>query len=247
MVLSFPTASETFQVNEVNRDHAKRAAGECAASWVQKGMRVGLGTGSTTTYALEALGRRVREEGLSFAGVATSMATERTARRLGLPLVTLAEAGRLDMAIDGADEIDPEWRLIKGGGGAHTREKIVAAQADRFVVLVDESKVVRRLGSAFPVPVEVVPLAVHSVTEALRRLGAAPTLRLVEGGTPACTDQDFHILDAFFDGGIENPEALGRAIKNIPGVLDHGIFAGYTTDVLVGNETGGVRTLAKRM
>ncbi len=209
-------------------------------------MRVGLGTGSTMAYALEALGRRVREEGLSFSGVATSMATEQAARRLGLPLVTLAEADRLDMAMDGADEIDPQWCLIKGGGGAHTREKIVAAQADRFVVLVDESKVVRRLGSAFPVPVEVVPLAVHPVTEALRRLGASVTkLRTDEGGTPVHTDQDFHILDALFEGGIENPEALGRAIKNIPGVLDHGIFAGYTTDVLVGDEEGGVRTLAR--
>ena len=208
-------------------------------------MRIGLGTGTTMAYTLEALGYRVREEGLSFSGVATSMATEKMARRLGLPLVTLAEAGRLDMAIDGADEIDPQWCLIKGGGGAHTREKIVAAQADRFVVLVDESKVVRCLGFAFPVPVEVMPLAVHPVTEALRRLGAAPKLRTDEEGTPVYTDQDFHILDAFFEGGIENPEALGRAIKNIPGVLDHGIFAGYTTDVLVGDETGGVRTLAK--
>lgn len=229
----------------MNRDHAKRAAGECAASRVQEGMRVGLGTGTTMSYALEALGRRVREEGLAFAGVATSMATERTARRLGLPLVTLAEAGRLDMAIDGADEIDSKWRLIKGGGGAHTREKIVAAQADRFLVLVDESKVVRRLGVAFPVPVEVVPLAVHPVTEALRRLGATPTLRTDAERTPVHTDQNFHILDAFFEGGIENPEALGRAIKNIPGVLEHGIFAGYATDVLVGDETGDVRTLAK--
>lgn len=208
-------------------------------------MRVGLGTGSTMAFALEALGRRVREEGLSFSGVVTSVATEKIACRLGLPLVTLAEAGRLDMAIDGADEIDPQWRLIKGGGGAHTREKIVAAQADRFVVLVDESKVVRQLGAAFPVPVEVVPLAVNPVTEALRRIGAAPTLRTDESGTPVHTDQDFHILDAFFEGGIENPEALGRAIKNIPGVLEHGIFAGYTTDVLLGDETGGVRTLAK--
>ncbi len=208
-------------------------------------MRVGLGTGTTMAYALDALGRRVREEGLSFSGVATSIATERMARRLGLPLVTLAEAGRLDIAIDGADEIDPQWCLIKGGGGAHTREKIVASQADRFVVLVDESKVVRRLGFAFPVPVEVVPLAVHPVTEALRRLGAAPKLRTDEGGMPVYTDQDFHILDASFEGGIENPEALGRAIRNIPGVLDHGIFAGYATDVLVGDEAGGVRTLAK--
>lgn len=227
------------------QDPAKRAAGEQAASWVQNGMRIGLGTGSTVAYALEALGRRVREEGLSFSGVPTSIATEQIARRLALPLATLAEAGRLDMAIDGADEIDPHWRLIKGGGGAHTREKIVAAQAERFVALVDESKVVQRLGAAFPVPVEVVPLAAAPVMEALRRLGASPSLRTDKTGAPVCTDQAFHILDAFFEGGIEDPEALGPAIKNIPGVLDHGIFAGYTTDVLVGGEDGSVRTLVK--
>ena len=227
------------------QDRAKRAAGEQAASLVQNGMRIGLGTGSTVRYALEALGRRVREEGLSFAGVPTSLATEEVARRLALPLVTLVEAGRLDMAIDGADEIDPHWRLIKGGGGAHTREKIIAGQADRFVVLVDESKVVRRLGAAFPVPVEVVPLAVHPVMEALRTLGASPALRTDPRGAPVCTDQAFHILDAFFEGGVEDPEGLGSVIKNIPGVLDHGIFAGYTTDVLVGDEDGSVRTLGQ--
>lgn len=227
------------------QDHAKRAAGEKAAAWVKNGMRVGLGTGSTAAYALEALGRRVREEGLSFAGVPTSIATEQMARRLALPLVTLAEAGRLDMAIDGADEIDPHWRLIKGGGASHARERIVAAQADRFVVLVDDSKVVRRLGSTFPVPVEVMPFAAHPVMEALRQLGAVPELRMDENGAPVRTDQAFHILDAFFEGGFEDPEALGPAIRNIPGVLDHGIFAGYTTDVLVGNEDGSVRTLAK--
>lgn len=227
------------------QDHAKRAAGEQAASWVQNGMRIGLGTGSTVAYALEALGRRVREEGLSFSGVPTSIATEEIARRLALPLVTLAEAGRLDMAIDGADEIDPHWRLIKGGGGAHTREKIVAEQAARFIVLVDESKVVQRLGAAFPVPVEVAPFAAAPVMEALRRLGASPALRTDETGAPVCTDQAFYILDASFEGGVEDPEALGPAIKNIPGVLDHGIFAGYATDVLVGGEDGSVRTLAK--
>ncbi len=227
------------------QDRAKRAAGEQAASWVQNGMRIGLGTGSTVAYALEALGRRVREEGLSFSGVPTSLATEQIARRLDLPLVALAETGRLDMAIDGADEIDPHWRLIKGGGGAHTREKIIAGQADRFAVLVDGSKVVRRLGAAFPVPVEVVPLAARSVMEALRDLGASPALRTDKSGGPVCTDQAFHILDALFEGGIEDPEALGSAIKNIPGVLDHGIFVGYTTDVLIGGEDGSVRTLGK--
>ena len=139
LVLYFPLSADTFRENTENRastmkkqDRAKRAAGEQAASLVQHGMRIGLGTGSTVRYALEALGRRVREEGLSFAGVPTSLATEEIARRLALPLVTLAEAGRLDMAIDGADEIDPHWRLIKGGGGAHTREKIIAGASRPF-------------------------------------------------------------------------------------------------------------------
>lgn len=224
------------------QDHAKRAAGEAAAALVESGMRVGLGTGSTTAFALQALGRRIREEGLMMVGVPTSFAAERLARAEGIPLTTLDVLDALDLALDGADEVDPALRLIKGRGAAHTREKVVAAQARRFVVLVDPSKEVARLGTRMPVPVEVLPMALGPVRRALERLGARPALRLGQRKDgPVVSDQGFWIVDAHFEGGIDDPEALDRALNDLPGVLDHGLFLGLATDVLVGEEGGGVR------
>jgi ribose 5-phosphate isomerase A len=229
---------------------AKRAAGEAAAALVEPGMRVGLGTGSTTAFALEALGRRVREERLDVAGVPTSFAAERLARRHGVPLTTLDALGldrlppgapALDLALDGADEVDPALDLIKGRGAAHTREKIVAALAARFVVLADPSKEVPRLGERMPVPVEVLPMAVAAVERALRGLGAAPALREGSGKDgPVVTDQGLWILDARFPG-IPDAARLDAALRAIPGVLDHGLFVGLATDVLIGEAGGGVR------
>ena len=228
-----------------DRDAAKRAAGVKAASFVQDGMTVGLGTGSTTSYALIELGRRIREENLEIAGSATSYAAEIQARAVGIPLVSLAEIDSLDIALDGADEVDPMLNLIKGRGGAHTREKIVASFAIEFVVLVDESKLVDRLGSIFPVPIEILPMAHHPVEMTLRRIGGEPELRLgrMKDG-PVVTDQGFWIIDCRFDS-IGDAADLDRQIKMIPGVLDHGLFVGLATTVLVGGNDGSVRELAR--
>ena len=228
---------------------AKRAAGHAAIELVRDGMRLGLGTGSTTAFAIEALGARIRTEGLDVVGVATSFQAERLARAAGVPLATLDALGLdtlgsgpvLDLAFDGADEVDPQGRLIKGRGAAHVREKVVASLAARFVVLVDPSKEVPRLGTRMPVPVEALPMAVPAVARTLRRLGAEPMLR--EGQAkdgPVVTDQGFWVIDARFPS-IAAPETLSVQIDQIPGVLGHGLFLDLATDVLVGEPDGSVR------
>ena len=233
-----------------SRNAAKRAAGDAAAALVRDGMRLGLGTGSTTAFALQAIGRRVRDEGLGVAGVPTSFAAERLARTHGIPLLTLDDLGldrlapgekALDLALDGADEISPALDLIKGRGAAHTREKVVAALAERFVVLGDPSKNVETLGTSMPVPVEVLPMAEPSVTQTLRALGAEPVLRMGEKKDgPVVTDQGLWILDARWADGIDDPVRLSAQIHETPGVLDHGLFLGMATDVLIGSPDGGV-------
>lgn len=226
------------------RAAAKRAVGERVAAMVADGMRLGLGTGSTAARAIEALGRRVRAEGLRVAGIPTSFFAERLAREHGIPLTTFDAVDRLDLAFDGADEVDPNLDLIKGRGAAHTREKVVAAQARRFVVLVDETKLVGRLGAKMPLPVEVLPMAATPVMRALERMGARPELRMgLRKDGPVVTDQGFWIVDAHFDGGIEDPAALDAALLALPGVLDHGLFIARATDVLVGEPGGAVRRL----
>lgn len=225
---------------------AKRAAGIAAAALVEDGMRIGLGTGSTTAFAIEAVGRRIREEGIDVGGVPTSFAAQRLARQHGVPTLTLDDLGLaslpstqapLDLALDGADEVDPEGRLIKGRGAAHVREKVVASLAARFAVLVDPSKLVDRLGASMPVPVEVLPMAEPAVSRSLRRLGAEPELRMGERKDgPVVTDQGLWVIDARFDG-IDEPARLGAEMDGLPGVLGHGLFLGLTTDVLVGGET----------
>ena len=238
-----------------DQDAAKRAAGTAAADLVLSGMRLGLGTGSTTAFALEAIGRRVREEGLEVAGVPTSFDAARLARQHGIPLLTLDELGlgdsppeapALDLALDGADEVSPSLDLIKGRGAAHVREKVVAALAARFVVLADPSKEVERLGTRMPVPVEVLPMAEPAVAHALRGLGAEPELRMGQSKDgPVVTDQGLWVTDAHFRGGIAEPGPLAAALDAIPGVLGHGLFLGMATDVLVGTPEGGVRHRAR--
>ena len=235
-------------------DPAKRAAGEAAAALVESGMRLGLGTGSTTAYAIRAVGRRVREEGLDVVGVPTSLAAERLARASGVPVAGLAELGldalpagapALDLALDGADEVDPALDLIKGRGAAHVREKVVAALAARFAVLVDAGKLVDRLGTTAPVPVEVLPFAEPAVSRALRALGADARLREAERKDgPVVTDQGLWVIDARFPG-IDDAAALGAQIDGTPGVLGHGLFVGLATDVLVGEGGGQVRHLVR--
>ncbi len=225
----------------MDRDAAKRAAGRKAASLVRDGMTLGLGTGSTTAYALNAIGRRVEADGLDVRGVPTSFGSERLARTCGIPLTTLDDDPQLDLAIDGADEVDEALRLIKGGGGAHAREKVVATQAERFIVVVDPTKRVNRLGQQAPVPVEVLPMAVTPVTNALHDLGATPELRTGDRKDgPVVTDQGLWILDAHFPDHIPDVNALTEALCARPGVLDHGLFLNLATDVLVGHPNGSV-------
>lgn len=229
-----------------NLEAAKKAVGIAVVAYIEAGMRVGLGTGSTAAYAIAALGQRVHDEALNIFGMPTSFVAEQQARRFGIPIVTPDEVDRLDVAFDGADEVDPHLGLIKGRGAAQTREKIVATLADRFIVLVDATKLVDRLGSKMPVPVEVLPMALVPVMRALSRLGAEPKLRMgLRKDGPVVTDQGFWVVDAFFKG-IESPEQIDQAILKIPGVLDHGLFLGIASDVLVGEMDGRVRHLKKR-
>lgn len=229
----------------VGLNAAKRVAAIKAAALVESGMRVGLGTGSTTAFAIEELGRRIRNEGLEILGVPTSSSASILARRHGLPVRTLDELGGLDIALDGADEVDPRLDLIKGRGAAHTGEKVVASEAARFVVLVDESKLVGRLGSRMPVPVEVVPMAAGSVSRRIQAIGGTPEIREgVRKDGPVVTDQGFWIIDATFDAITDTAE-LDRALHSIPGVLEHGLFIGLATDVFVGASDGSVDHLSR--
>jgi ribose 5-phosphate isomerase A len=213
---------------------AKEAAGRHAASLVTTGMRVGLGTGSTVHFTIEALA----EAHLEISCAATSTQTEELARSLGLHVTEPDHLGRLDIAIDGADEVSADFHLTKGGGGAHTREKIVAAMADRFVVVVDESKLVDRLGP-FGTPVEVLDFAPGVITSSLMGLGAKDVS--VRAGR---SDNGNLLLDAHF-GEIDDPDALAAALVAIPGVVDHGIFPASMVERVVVAGTGGVRELVR--
>ncbi len=228
------------------RKQAKMAAAEAVIHLVEDGMTLGLGTGSTASLAIEALGRRIEKEKLRVTGVPTSFASERLARACGIPLGTLDTNGDIDLAFDGADECDSGLNLIKGRGAAHTREKIVAFGASRFVILIDASKRVDRLGSHMPLPVEVVPMAVSPVMACLRALGAHPELRMgVKKDGPVVTDQGFWVIDAQFDAGISDPAIVDRTLLDTPGVLDHGLFLDMATDVLVGLDSGDVEHLRR--
>ncbi|HAY36768.1 MAG TPA: ribose 5-phosphate isomerase A, partial [Bacteroidetes bacterium] len=175
----------------------------------------------------------------------TSFASERLARQHGIPVSTLDETPELDLAFDGADEVDADMTLIKGRGAAQTREKIVAAQAARFVVLVDESKMVTRLGTKFPLPVEIVPMAAAPVMNVLRSLGAQPELRMgAKKDGPVVSDQGLWILDGMFDE-IADARHVNQVLLNTPGVVDHGLFIDMATDVLIGKSDGSVEHLLK--
>jgi ribose 5-phosphate isomerase A len=207
-------------------------------------MVVGLGTGSTAAFAIAELGRRVREEKLALTGVPTSWSAAELARKAGIDVRTVNDVSKIDLAFDGADEVGPDLSLIKGGGAAHTQEKIVATEAERFVVVVDESKVVRRLGVKWPVPLEVLAIARRPVTSALERLGARVEARTGNGKDgPVISDLGNLILDAKFDG-IDDPAGLARQLDSIPGLVEHGLFVGLVDEVLVGSAAGGgVRSL----
>ena len=216
---------------------AKQRAGFKAAEFVEDGMRVGLGTGTTAQWLVERLAARVREEGLRVRCVPTSRRTEEQARRLGLPLFTLGELGELDIAIDGADEIGPGLALIKGGGGALLREKLVAAAARRFVVIADKSKRVPVLGR-FPLPVEVVRFGWELTARRVAGVtGAEPALRREEGGGPFVTDNGNYILDCRC-GQIPDPARTERELKLLTGVVESGLFVRMAHSAIVADEEG---------
>ncbi len=215
-------------------DELKQAAAQKALELVQDGMLVGLGSGSTTRYFTEGLGRLVAE-GMKVRGVPTSRNTAALAAQHGIPIVTEL-VGQIDLAVDGADEVDPALNLIKGRGGALFREKLVAAASKRFVVVVDESKLVKQLGVGV-LPVEVLPFLWRSTAERLTALGLSLVLR---GGeeTPYVTDNGNLILDVTVEGGIGNPKDFGVALKQTTGVVEHGLFVGMTDTVIVAGPEG---------
>ncbi|MEH7246127.1 ribose-5-phosphate isomerase RpiA [Neobacillus niacini] len=206
----------------------KKEVGEKAIDYVKDGMVVGLGTGSTVYYFISKLGQLV-QQGLSIKGVPTSKQTEKLANELGIPLVSFNEIEQIDVAIDGADEVDQELHLIKGGGGALLREKIIAAAAKTFIVIADSHKNVNKLGT-FPLPIEVVPYGVEMTIKHIRELGGSPELRKKDG-TIFLTDNGNYILDSSFQE-IKQPKELEKNLNLIPGVVDNGLFVGMADAVI---------------
>lgn len=213
----------------------KQEVGKAAAALVKSGTIVGLGTGSTTAFAIQYIGERLKSGELKdIVGVPTSFQAEVLAKEYGIPLTTLDAIDHIDIAIDGADEVDSQKNLIKGGGAAHTREKVVDYLANQFIVVVDGGKVVDKLGSIFAVPVEVIPMAMTPVMNALKKLGGKPELRMgVKKAGPVITDQGNMVIDVRFDD-IPDPVNLEKTLNNIPGVLENGIFVNCADIVLVG-------------
>ncbi len=226
------------------RGREKRLAAERAVEFVEDGMVLGLGTGSTARHVLEVLAERRRAGALRrIVGVPTSRATRQAALELGIPLASLDDEPRLDLALDGADEVNPELNLIKGLGGALLWEKIVATASDRLVIVVDEGKLVERLGERAPLPVEVVPFGWTTHLAYLDLLGAQPTLRRARDGAPFTTDGGHYLLDCRFEDGIIEPDRIEREIRQRVGVVETGLFLGMADTVVVGG-AGGVRVLA---
>jgi ribose 5-phosphate isomerase A len=219
----------------------KKQVGEAAAARVQSGSVVGLGTGSTAAFMIQALGDRLRSGNLKdIQGITTSFQGQVLAKECGIPLTTLDDVDQIDIAIDGADEVDPNLNLIKGGGAAHFQEKLVEAFAKEFIVIVDSGKLVEKLNLNFLLPVEVVPKALNPVSKAIAKLGGHSQLRMaVKKAGPVVSDQGNLILDVKFDHGIDDPVALEKALNNIPGVLENGLFVGMTDLVLVGEVIDG--------
>jgi ribose 5-phosphate isomerase A len=214
---------------------AKRAAALKAVALVRSGMALGLGTGSTARFAVEEIGRRLREGQLQrIVGVPTSAATREYAAALGIPLTTLEEHPLLDLTIDGADEVDPQGNLIKGHGGALLWEKIVAKASQRLVIAVDKAKLVKRLGSTRSLPVEVVRFGWQTHEAAIRELGATPTLKRDASGQPVRTNEGHYIIHCAFPDGIADAELVERALKCRAGVVETGLFLGFHPEVVVG-------------
>ena len=232
------------------QNQMKQAVAQAAVDQIQNGMILGLGSGSTAALMIEALALKLKSgEIKDVVGVTRSFQGEVLATELGIPLKSLSSVSEIDLAIDGADEVDPKFQLIKGGGACHVQEKLVAALAKKFIVVVDSTKLVTKLNLDFKLPVEVLPSAWKQVQKTLKNLGAEGNLRMAQKKAgPIVTDQGNLILDLTFSNGIDQPELLESQINNIPGVLENGLFVNLTDEVLVGkveNDQVGVESLSK--
>jgi ribose 5-phosphate isomerase A len=223
----------------------KQAVATAAVNQIQDGMVLGLGSGSTAALMIQELGAKLKRGELkAITGVTTSFQGEVLAAELGIPLQSLNAVHRIDLAIDGADEVDPSLQLIKGGGACHVQEKLVARRADRFVVVVDASKLVTTLNQGFLLPVEVLPGAWRQVKAQLGEMGGDAELRMaVRKAGPVVTDQGNLVLDVKFASGITDPATLEKEINNLPGVLENGLFVNLTDQVLVGEIVAGVASV----
>ena len=214
----------------------KTAVAHAAIEDVKDGMILGLGSGSTAALMIKSLSDNIKSGKLkNIKGVPTSFQSEVLAQELGIELIDLSSVGKIDLAIDGADEVDPSHQLIKGGGACHVREKLVATKADQLLIVVDETKLVNKLNNVFPLPVEVIPNAWKQVQNTINEMNAESNLRMaVKKAGPVVTDEGNLILDVLFHGGINDPHKVEYKINNIPGVLENGLFVDLTTKVLVG-------------
>ena len=232
------------------QNQMKQAVALAAVDQIENGMILGLGSGSTAALMIEALAVKIKSgEIKDVVGVTTSFQGEVLASELGIPLKSLSSVSEIDLAIDGADEVDPKFQLIKGGGACHVQEKLVAALAKKFIVVVDSTKLVEKLNLDFKLPVEVLPSAWKQVQKTLINLGGEGNLRMAQKKAgPIVTDQGNLILDLTFRNGIDQPELLESQINNIPGVLENGLFVNLTDEVLVGkveSDVVGVESLKK--
>ena len=255
LVLTGSRAASTSQraaTSMLTQDELKKMVGYKAVDdYVKSGMKIGLGTGSTAAFAVERVGELLKSGALKdIVAIPTSVATQKQAEGLGIPLATLDSYSELDVAIDGADEVDPDLNLVKGGGGALLREKMVEVQAKQFIVIVDESKLCDGLGPGFPLPVEITPFC-HEHTlrkvaalpslegcEAKLRMGAVSTGSKVDGDAIAVTDNGNYIVDIFFKEPIKNAVKAGEELKATVGVVDHGLFCGITSAVIIAGKDG---------
>ncbi|KYK20102.1 ribose-5-phosphate isomerase [Thermoplasmatales archaeon SG8-52-4] len=226
----------------MDKEELKKLAGEKAVDYIEDGMVVGLGTGSTVEYSLKKIGKLVRS-GLKIKGIPTSVHTKRIAIKEQIPLTSLDVNPIIDLTIDGADEVDSDLNLIKGGGGALAREKIIAFNSTKVIIVIDDSKIVKALGIDFPLPVEVMKFGWTSTQKTLEELGCNVELRKIMGNEPYITDNSNYILDCEFER-IEEPEQLEININNIPGVVENGLFIGLVDEVIVGGKQG-ILTLEK--
>jgi ribose 5-phosphate isomerase A len=234
--------------NSASNQELKKIVGIGAAKLVQDRMILGIGTGSTVVFFIEELGRRVQTEKIQVTGVPTSFQSKILCQQQHIKTLDPQDCSYLDLAVDGADEVDPELNAIKGGGGAHTREKIIAAMATQFVLIIDESKQVTKLGSTFPIPIEIIPTALKFVSDTIIRLGGEPQLRMgVRKDGPVISDNGQFILDAKFNPEKVNLREIDRQLHQTPGVVETGLFYDFAKQVLVGCSADmTVKTLVRK-